>query len=522
MNRETLYEAITLIDDDLIDETADYTPQRKRAIPWKRWTALAACLALVVGAAGVGGRVLLSRSGSDSGAGNSSFGTDGSDNGGDGGSTFLSYAGPVFPLTVLEESDGLTARRDITLDFLPWGSAGGSTDVQVTDSYMLTNSTGEDKTVTLLYPFASSLWTLDERRPVLTVGGAELETDLLIGPYSGGFRGAAGADGISEELYDLDEIRTWEEYRTLLADGSYQEKALADPPDLSGIDAVVYKFTDIWGPERVSVPDLFIQIGFDLDHSATTVLSYGFNGLDQDQEEGWMSQSFFAPRSWQYGYGEPRYLIVLGDDIENVKIGEYAVDSWEDKKEFESFGAAVERYETNLDAALREAVGCLYDSLSWLYGSSEVNFETYYGLFCDHLITYGILAEDGGVERYFTGMLSELSEVSYVDRVCYLRAEVTIPAGESVTLSAEMVQPASFDYYCAHTGNTENRDVYGYDLMTRLGSTLTFTGQTATLEDCGQIEIVRQNFGFDLEQGIKTVDLDLDAGHYYLEVMRIK
>ena len=519
MREDKLYEAITLIDDDLIDETARYVPKKKRAVHWKRWTALAACLVLVVGAAGVGGRVLLSRSGSDSSAGNSSTGTDGSDNGGDGGSAFLSYAGPVFPLTVLEESDGLTACRDVTLDFLPWESAGDSTDVQVTDSYTLTNSTGEDKTVTLLYPFASSLWTVDERRPVLTVGGAELETDLLIGPYSGRFQGVAGADGSSEELYNLDEIRTWEEYRALLEDGSYQEKALADFPDLSGIDAVVYKFTDIWGPERVNVPNLFIQIGFDLDCSATTVLSYGFDRLDQDREEGWMSQSFFAPRSWQYGYGEPRYLIVLGDDVENVKIGEYAVDSWKDKKEFEAFGAAVERYETNLDAALREAVGCLYDNLSWLYGSSAVDFETYYGLFCDHLIAYGTLAEDGGVERYSIGMLSELSEISYVDRVCYLRAKITIPAGGSVTLSAEMAKPASFDYYCAHT---ENQGVYGYDMVTRLGSTLTFTGQSAALEDRGQIEIVRQNFGFDLERGVRTVELDADTEHYYLEVKRLK
>ena len=56
--------------------------------------------------------------------------------------------------------------------------------------------------------------------------------------------------------------------------------------------------------------------------------------------------------------------------------------------------------------------------------------------------------------------------------------------------------------------------------MTTLGSNLTCTGQTAILEDRGQIEIVRQNFGFDLEAGIKSAALDLGTEHYYLEVKR--
>ena len=82
-----------------------------------------------------------------------------------------------------------------------------------------------------------------------------------------------------------------------------------------------------------------------------------------------------------------------------------------------------------------------------------------------------------------------------------------------------MRKAASFDFYCAHTGNQK---VKGYDLVTRLGSTLTFTGQSATLLDRGLIEIVRQNFGFDLDSGIKTVELDPAAEHYYLEVKRIE
>ena len=102
-----------------------------------------------------------------------------------------------------------------------------------------------------------------------------------------------------------------------------------------------------------------------------------------------------------------------------------------------------------------------------------------------------------------------------MDRVFYLEAEITVPAGGSVRLTAEMTKEGSFDYYCAHT---KNQGVYGYDLTTRLGSNLSCTGQQAAIKDRGMIEIVRQNFGFDLKNGVKTVDLDPAQEHYYLEV----
>ena len=140
--------------------------------------------------------------------------------------------------------------------------------------------------------------------------------------------------------------------------------------------------------------------------------------------------------------------------------------------------------------------------------------EQYCGLAFDHLLAYGLLSNEP-MERYDDGMLT--MEFSQVDRVCWLEAEVTIPAGGSVTLSAAMTKEASYDFYCAHT---KNQGVKGYDLVTTLGSNLTCTGQTAILEDRGQIEIVRQNFGFDLEAGIKSAALDLGTEHYYLEVKR--
>ena len=180
----------------------------------------------------------------------------------------------------------------------------------------------------------------------------------------------------------------------------------------------------------------------------------------------------------------------------------------------------IRRYESDLGTELRQILRLAMDSAWAVDGlaAAQVDFEVYYQALCEHLLAYGVLSEGGGVERYDTGQLEDvISELANVDRVFYLEAEVTVPAGGSVTVEAQMTKQASYDFYCAHT---ENRGVSGYDLVTRLGSSLDFTGQSARLERGDLIEIVRQNFGFDLENGVSSVTLDPEQEHYYLEVRR--
>ena len=90
------------------------------------------------------------------------------------------------------------------------------------------------------------------------------------------------------------------------------------------------------------------------------------------------------------------------------------------------------------------------------------------------------------------------------ERVLYLSFPVTVPAGGSVTVAASFWKAPSYDYGCS---GSENVGLQGYDLVTALGSTLEFTGQTAALVNTDTIEIVRQNLGFDLENGVTQVSL---------------
>ena len=513
---ERLFWAMSEIDGQMIDEA--FPEEGTRRFPGKKWGIISAAAVLAV-AVGVGS-FMLPRMGEMNGSGAAPGGGGGA--GSEGASTFMSYAGPVFPLTLREADDEISAQREITFDFAPWtpatedGRQKSSTDVLVTDAYMLTNASVEVKTVSVRYAFPGTLYELAERMPALTADGAEADVVLHAGGYSGGFQNPEG--GGSEPLLNLDQLDSWEGYKALLSDGRYQASALGEYPDLSDVPVTVYKFFDYYGPEPDSsagYPNPSIRAGFDLDYDKTTVLSYGFHGASFDRENGKMIQEFSIPRPYNPWYGDPYYLIVIGDDIQNLTTGAYVTGGTDPGvKTLEGAGASVERYVSDLESALRAAAGLMYGG-SKRAQESGADFELYFGLLKELICSYGVLSEEP-VERYHTGWLMEFDNDLYAeDRVFYLEAELTIPAGGRVELAAEMKKRGSYDFYCAHT---ENQGVYGYDMVTTLGSNLTCTEQTAVLEDRGQIEIIRQSFGFDLENGVRRVALDVGQEHYYLEV----
>lgn len=539
---ERLFEAMSHISDEVVTEAEPgrFTVKKRRR--WGRWAALAACLVLAVGVA----RVLPFLGGAGGSAGGAGAGTDGS-------SVFMSYAGPVFPLDVLEGGESLTARRHITLDFAPWvpvwvsneqqldeAAAEGATSaeltdyaatladrypeggyyargdrLQVTDAYTLSNTADRPVQATVLYPFAGSLRDLSETLPDLTADGAPVQATVHAGGYSGGFTGAGGV----EDDLNLDQLNGWEEYGALLADGSYRAAALADPPDLSGTPAVVYEFTDPWGPaEGEGAPNPTVQVWFDVDYEQVRVMSYGFHGGSYDAEGGRMGLSFSIRRPNEVNYGEPYYIILVGGDVSGMTTRVRVTGGWDEDTAVTEGGVTVRRIETDLESALRTAARLDYGQRVNVWDETDeesAGFERYFALMKEYLLSYGVLAEDP-VGRYDNGWLDMLDFES-VGRVFYLKATVTVPANGQLTLTARLAKEPSYDYHCA---DTANRGVSGYDMVTGLGSSLTFTGQEATLVDHGVVEILRQNFGFDPAAGVNTVTLDPAQEHYYLEVRR--
>ena len=122
---------------------------------------------------------------------------------------------------------------------------------------------------------------------------------------------------------------------------------------------------------------------------------------------------------------------------------------------------------------------------------------------------YVALLEDGSYRE----ASAPGEQVQEADRVCWAEAVVTIPAGERCTLTA-MFRKAPHETY--------GMPLLGFDVAPWLDTNLTYTAQQAALMDRGRMELVEQNFGFDPENGVNTVDLEKAVPQYYLKVLYLE
>lgn len=512
MNRDDLYDAITNIREDLVEEAQNHVfsnPGRK----WKRFLSMAAVFALVIGAGSFG--LFLIFGGAGAGGGGTAH---------EPGQAirYMSYAGPVFPLENLSDAGGITAARNTDFDFSPYISrtetssngdtyASYSSHAVITDSYLLTNTTAEDLTVELAYPFAASLDHDAQCIPSITANGEILDAQLRIGPYSGSFEGVWGRNDPDGSV-NLDYIDSWEGYQALLSDGSYRDAAFSEMPTLD-LPVTVYR-VDNYAILDTDTEDTNPTLAFEFQiGSGTIVMSYNANGGRNDYETGHFRRST-SDLDNTYLPPQPMYIVLAGEDLLSYTIQGY-MDGGCDKGEEMEIAADVTRYETTLDQFLWDRV----QHEPWVdreYPTvlDYVSKETLLGCIAELYVSYGVLSDDP-VERYDFGMMEDMIfEAQYLGRVLYLSFEVTIPAGQTLEISASMVKEASFDYY----GN--GVDCHGYDMMTTLGSDLVFTEQTASISGTDEITILSQNFGFDPENGITKVTLDPAQPHYWLEVYK--
>lgn len=521
MKEKKLFDAITEVDEDLIEE-ARIISLKKQAKTWKKWIAIAASIVLVIGI----GSSALWRMGALIPGGSSGG------NGHGEGTTFMSYAGPVFPLTLSENVDELTATRNIDFDYSPYiprteeyETHEGKTktyirydsEVVVTDSYMLNNPTDHDLVVSGIYPFAGTLKDNENIMPAITVNGSKSDVIIYPGPYTDSFEGAYGNNGTEEnKTFNLAKIQSWEAYKALLLNGNYMESSFDEFPQFDQ-NVTVYEFTDITADhEQGENPTLNIE--FTMDYGKTKILTYGFNGGSVNSDKSYRASHFSIPEEFNPDYGMPRYLIVLGEDIDDYGLQGYKNGACDKGNEMEGVTATVNRYETTLGDALwniMELNNKFYDNDEKRTLSDNISQEMQYGLALELLFDYGILTEEA-MARYDIGMLEDIfSDVLYMERVFYLSCDILIPPGESVSFEASMVKDHSFDY---EGSASENMDVDGYDMVTELGSNLDFIEQTSSIQDHDLIEIVRQNFGFDLENGIKKVALNPSNEYYYMDI----
>ena len=408
---------------------------------------------------------------------------------------FMSYAGPIFPLTLVQAAPALSADRETLLDCAPYAEEYGAA-VTVTDRYTIQNSSGEACTATVLYPFVSSLSDLETLQPQLTVDGTGAETAVYPGAFPGWFGPASPEPEDAEERWNIRHAESWTEYQTLLS-GGYQADALAPKPQP---DQTVYVYSfAASGDTTASAATLAITV--DADPEQTTILTYGINGYGQIEATGHSQYSFFTKVHDQ----SLHLLAVLGQDLSGCAMQGYTDGSCEPGKELDALEGTATRTEMTLAELLRQIAAAQLGE-----GASEESIDQLANAAAELLIGYGACSA-APAERYSEGMLDALFQDAYVvRRVCYAAAEVTIPAGGTVCIEAVSRKPHSFDFF----GFYDNA-VDGYGIMTT-ESALTLQNQTTRLDTHGLVTIYGQNFGF-AEQG-SAVPLSAETEYYYLNL----
>ncbi|MBP1570027.1 MAG: hypothetical protein J6A12_06500, partial [Oscillospiraceae bacterium] len=319
MKSEKIFEALTEIEEKYIEEAKTEKIRFGKKHFWRWAGGAAACfvIAIAVGIVNNGGL------GASAGGGTNR----------EPGENYMSYAGPAFPLTALENTDGLSFERSINFDFTPYYIYNESyedgngeivyynawkNDAVISDNYTVTNMTDEDKTFTAVYPFAGNISTALSRIPQITVDGKEAETELKIGPYSGGFASAWGEKSEVERL-NLSSLESWHEYKTLLESGEYLENAFAENPKMDQ-PVKVYSFEIEYNVpmeefDEIDNPDMIVT--FDYDTEKTSVYFYGFNSMSWDSEECWAKAGSYIQKSFNPDFkNHPIYVIVMGEDID--------------------------------------------------------------------------------------------------------------------------------------------------------------------------------------------------------------
>lgn len=487
---EKLLFAIGGIPEELVEESMDPRASLRRKPSLGRWAAMAASI-LVVACAGLFG--LLPRMGGSSagGLGISNSSAAPADPGT--APSFMSYAGPVLPLTVLDGPEGLPAEREVTWDFKLTVDASRHSiyRVEVTDETTITNPGEKELTFTVAYPVTADLQAEEELLPTLTVNGERLESARLWG--SGG------------SLWDT-RLNGWQDCKDLLEDGSCLALATEAAPALEQ-QVTVWEFLDETAPEwdtgRMAPT---VAVSFRLDREKTTVFPWGFNGFSS-WEDGTVQYDFFVR-----GDREPsqrRLLIFLGEVPAEYTMGGYENGACE--KPLAGVSAKVTAFTTSLGELLDRLSAeefLRWNSAEGLEGRTEA-FRTLVRRTMERF-TSG-LPEEGG---YF--MLEDVfSHVLTTTRVMWTTGKVTIPAGQTVTVTARYRKEPSFDFACAGTGR---EGLLGWEMGTRLGSSLSFRRIAARLENAGRVLLEGQNFGFDPKNGVTRVELDPETERYYMEV----
>ena len=418
-------------------------------------------------------------------------------------------AGPIMPLTFATENASIVADRELTYDFSEVSKADKGY-VSVKDSYVLNNTSSREQTITFYYPYVSDIKELATHMPGVAVNKQLEKTAIMNGPYM-------GMDS-AEMMRIFASYVSADEYNTMLSDVKPLDEALN--MDLLQQKVIAYEFTEF---DAGTVPG----------ETATYAASIKATGLDKvytahmmddmDAEAGTMSFYFMFEQAEAEGQKPAIYF--LGEEPAEYKEQGYIYLELSDGNASDEVTARMNRRETTMQEILEEMVeeklqSILGDDYEKSVEMKALFYHRAAKMFCDmyQWNTDGCETAEDAV--FYANSLSDIMHYVLEEESVYLLTDtITIPAGGSVTVDFAYLKQGSCQNY---EPQEALRDNYCYDNMPSLGTNVEYKQLTATIVEDGNIRIESQNYGFDLEGGIRQVEMEPDAERYYMIVKFLK
>lgn len=407
------------------------------------------------------------------------------------------YAGPVFPVTATGDTQKLRVSRTLKGVITTEGSGVQIQPLlQVTDSYRIKNTSNEDKTVQVLYPFVSAL--NQDQNPggeILQIHGQPVQASYSMG----------GSIAAYEDIDVFSKALGAESMK------DYQEQALEKEADW-GREVTVYTFSvqEAAGQSCVA--------GVTVNGAGADVLTYGFDH-SFEREEGVSNYCFFVPQEQ-----EDLYLIVTGETEGEPEIGFYTNLDCVEKAD--SVRYQMQRQRMTYADALRLCSTAALQQTEQKYAQGL--FDAQLPEYMDSDAAFQVLTViseeedfyDTLKERYGGTELKEILERMFGEtRIVYAMATVTIPAKHSVRVTARTQKQQEQGHYMLKDAKDAGED-FRYDFLSESQSRLQIKKTAFRLEVAKEWEVSDQDAGLVKKRDSVWEAEFGDEEHYFVSVRR--
>ena len=492
MKREDLMKASSEINDTFIMESeSENLPEEEKRRSISLIQILAVLAVLIVFASG-------RFSGGSGGSG--AF----SDNG-----EYAAYTGPVLPV-LADQTDEFTVSRSIHFDFEQFmqeqKSADGfvfrDTDIPVEETYLITNNSLEERTVTLKLPYVSVMEEYDKYRPEVYADGEQTETELLIGNSATVYDPRTESVRLDEENGGFATVRPrdYQAYLDMLnTESKGIPKASIDP------DQTVTVYEMNVAKKNPGEEGCAFLI-FECDDEETFVIGE-LGNTGNIRGDGTHALGFWTDQT-------RNFWIVFGNDIRNVRSEVHRNMAEESEEISDDFDIQIERSEMKLEDFLTESISRYIEDP--MTTKNIINEDDYRRTVLNELSLLGMIEVHGKRAYDMNEDLFTIYDfIQHMEmRIFYLEWQMTFAPNQSMRIDISALKKASSNFRYSDKGKG-----FGYGFVTYSDQSFSLQSLHVSASSNEQIRSFRGNTGLNPSEGISENELDPSVPYYWIEAV---